>query len=370
VTRAAVLYEGGQPLVVEELELEEPRAGEVLVRVVAAGVCHSDLSIARGRLNTPLPAVLGHEGAGVVEAVGPGVANVEVGDHVAFLYRAACGDCAYCYQGLPALCAQGVRLRVDGTLVDGTTRFTTRDGRPVHHFSGVSAFAERTVLPATAVAAVPKALSLETLAIVGCAVMTGAGAVLNAARMRAGAQAVVFGCGGVGLSAIQGAQIAGASRLIAVDIAADKLELARELGATHVIDASREEVVERVRELTGGLGADYGFETAGLVATLEQAVESVRAGGMVVAVGIPSATATIELPLAPFVGGEKTLRGSMYGTCNFAVDLPMLVDLYRGGRLRLDELVGRRMGLDEVNAALDGLEGGDVARTVLVPGGP
>ena len=365
MTRAAILREPGQPLVVEEVELEEPRAGEVLVRVVAAGVCHSDLSIARGRLNTPLPAVLGHEGAGVVEAVGPGVTNVEVGDHVAFLYRAACGDCAYCHRGLPALCAQGVRLRVEGTLVDGGTRFRDADGNPVHHFSGVSAFSERTILPASAVAAVPMALPLETLAIVGCAVMTGAGAVLNAARMPAGAQAVVYGCGGVGLSAIQGARIAGASRLIAVDVAADKLELAREMGATHVVDASREEVVERVRELTAP-GADYGFETAGLVVTLEQAVDSVRPGGMVVAVGIPSATATIEIPLAPFVGGEKTLRGSMYGTCNFAVDLPMLVDLYEGGRLMLDELVGRTMSLDEVNTALDGLEGGDVARTVLV----
>jgi S-(hydroxymethyl)glutathione dehydrogenase/alcohol dehydrogenase len=367
VTRAAVMYEGGKPLVVEELQLEEPRAGEVLVRVAAAGVCHSDLSIARGRLNTPVPAVLGHEGAGVVEAVGPGVTNVAVGDHVAFLYRAACGECAHCHRGTPALCAQGVRLRVEGTLVDGTTRFKTADGTPVHHFSGVSAFAEQTILPATAVARVSKDLSLETLAIVGCAVMTGAGAVLNAAKMPAGAQAVVFGCGGVGLSAIQGARIAGASRLIAVDIAADKLELAREMGATHTIDGSREEVVERVRELTGGQGADYGFETAGIVATLEQAIDSVRAGGMVVAVGIPSATASIEIPLAPFVGGEKTLRGSMYGTCNFAIDLPMLVDLYRGGSLMLDELVGRSMGLDEVNAALDGLEAGDVARTVLVP---
>jgi S-(hydroxymethyl)glutathione dehydrogenase/alcohol dehydrogenase len=360
--RAAVLREPGEPLTIERLQLAAPGPEEVLVRIEASGVCHSDLSLAKGNLSGPLPIVLGHEGAGVVEEIGPGVTGVEVGDHVVLLFRAACGKCRMCEIGRPALCPQGARLRKEGTMVDGTTRLS-RDGETVYHYSGASSFAERAVVPLSAVVRVPSELPLVELSVVGCAVMTGVGAVFNAAGLEPGSHAMVIGCGGVGISAVQGAAIAGASTILAVDLNPDRLELARKLGATHTVVASEADPVEVATELE----IDYAFDTAGAIATMRTAVASIRPGGTAVAIGVPPLSQMLEVDAAALVVTEKTLRGCFYGSSEFRRDVPLLLDLYRSGRLDLNSMVGEEVGLDDVNGALRGLETDALARTVIRP---
>lgn len=362
--KAAVLYETGAPLVVEDVDVEAPRDDEVLVRLVAAGVCHSDLSVAQGALATPMPAVLGHEGAGVVERVGAAVGNVAPGDHAILLYRPQCGHCRYCLGGRPALCEQGAAARRTGRLVDGTTRYRV-DGREINHFSAASTFAEYAVVPASGVMRVDERAPLEVVAIVGCAVMTGVGAVFNAADVRPGATTAVIGCGGVGLSAVQGCRIAGARRVIAVDVADDKLELARTLGATDVVNAEREDAVGAVLALTGGLGVEFAFETAGTIRTLQSALDCLQPAGMAIAIGVPPLDQELALKPAGLITTDKTLRGSLYGSCNFARDVPLLIDLYLAGQLKLDEMIGRGYPLTAINEALGGLEAGNVARSIV-----
>jgi Zn-dependent alcohol dehydrogenase len=363
-TRAAVLHEVGAPLAIEEVAVEAPHSDEVLIRIQASGVCHSDLSVVRGEFKTPLPAVLGHEGAGVVESVGTGVTNVVPGDHVLILFRAACRNCQMCAVGRPALCAQGARLRQDGTLVDGTTRLRLGH-EPVYHFSGASTFAQLAVVPAVAVVPVPKQLPLSRLALIGCAVMTGVGAVFNAAELKPGTAAVVIGCGGVGLSAVQACAIAGAATIIAADLSEPRLQRARELGATHTVCVPEHDLVDEARILTDGVGVDYAFETAGTVGTLELAMAVIRPGGTAVAVGVPALGKQIAFDVAPFVVGEKVLKGCLYGSANFQRDIPHLLALYESGRLDLDAMVGREVRLDEVNEALNGLEHEALARTII-----
>ena len=336
----------------------------MLVKMAAAGVCHSDLHVVKGDLAAPLPGILGHEGAGVVLEVGGGVTNVAPGDHVIPLWRASCGTCYYCSRGRPALCDLGTKIRLTGRMLDGTSRFS-RNGEEIFHFNGVSSFAEMSVLPAAGVIPIPKDVPLEQAALIGCAVLTGVGAVLNTARIEPGSSVVVIGAGGVGLNVIQGAAIAGAERVIAVDLLDHKLELARQFGATHTINGAREDVLEKVKALTQGRGADYAFEVIGLPRTVAQAVAVIRRGGTAVAIGIPAVTAEFTLPALPLVTQEKVLKGSLYGSCDFHRDIPLILGLYSAGKLKLDELITKTYTLDEINVAFAALERGDGARGVI-----
>jgi S-(hydroxymethyl)glutathione dehydrogenase/alcohol dehydrogenase len=361
-TKAALLFEAGQPLVVQEVDLEEPRAGEVLVRVAAAGVCHSDLHYMKGEWAIPKPAVLGHEGSGIVERVGPGVTRVKPGDHCVLIFRPNCGTCYYCTIGRPALCTG--RASAPGTMFDGTTRFTL-DGQPVSHLARVACFAEYTVMAEEQLLPIPKEIPLDRAALVGCAVMTGVGAAMNTVRVEPGSAVVVIGCGGVGLNVVQGARMLNAGQIIAVDLLDNKLEYALDFGATHVINAKEEEPVKRIREITGG-GADYAFDAIGSARTVQQAFECVRIGGTAIEVGIAPQGQMAQIDAWALAMMEKTLKGSFYGSARPRVDMTRLLDLYQQGRLKLDELISRTYTLDEINEGFDLLQSGSVARGVIV----
>lgn len=358
--RAAVLHEFGQPLVVEELELDPPKAGEVLVRMAASGVCHSDLHVAQGVHPTELPVVLGHEGAGVVEQIGPGVAGLGVGDHVLLTWLPYCGHCRQCARGWPNRCENTAWY--DATMEDGTCRFHS-GGQPVHHYN-TSSFAERSVVPARTAVKVDPSLPLSELALMGCAVMTGVGAVLNTARVRPGDTVAVVGCGGVGLNVVQGARIAGAAAIVAIDIAAAKLELARELGATAVVDANRGDPVKAVAQLVSG-GVDHAFEALGRPETIETALALTGRGGQTVLIGMAAPDARVGLDALTTTFQERCVRGSWYGSCVPLRDIPLLVDLYRDGRLSLEPLI-TTCALDDVNEAFRRMEAGETARSVIV----
>ncbi|HXX37082.1 MAG TPA: Zn-dependent alcohol dehydrogenase [bacterium] len=359
--RAAVFYEVGKPLVVEEVELAPPRVGEVLVRIAATGVCHSDLNYIKGDLTIPLPVVLGHEAAGIVESVGSGVTSVRPGDHVVLLFAPACGHCRYCDAGRPHLCE--MRYRVRGKMPDGTTRLRRGD-QELHHFTCVSSWAEQAVVPESGVLPITKDLPLTIAALLGCAVTTGVGAVTNTARVRPGSSVAVFGLGGVGLNVVQGARIAGAVTIIGVDLLNHRLEAARRFGATHTVNARASDPVQTVLELTRG-GADYAFEVIGRAASVRQAIDSVARGGVAVVVGLPPAREELVLPGPAFVLDEKTLRGCFYGSARLRSEIPRLVSLYAAGRLMLDELVTASFPLDRVNDAVAALDRGDGLRSIL-----
>lgn len=362
--KAAVLYATGQPLQVEDVAVEDPHRGEVMVRVAAGGVCHSDLHVINGDLTAPLPVVLGHEGAGVVEKVGEGVDEFRPGDHVVLLWRASCGNCLYCLSGRPALCELGAGIRWSGRLADGTSRFRRGD-QEIRHHAGVSSFSELTVLPREGLVKIDPSVPLEKAAIVGCAVMTGVGAVINTARVEPGASMVVVGCGGVGLNAIQGGALAGAEKIIAVDVLDNKLEYARQFGATHLINASRVDPIEAVKEATGGRGADYAFEVIGNVKTIAQAYQMIRRGGTLVVVGVAPMGAEVAINASSIMLDEKTIRGSLYGSCQPKLDAPRMLNLYKAGKLKLDELISREYPLEQINDAFDALRRGDVARSII-----
>ncbi|MBI1736721.1 MAG: Zn-dependent alcohol dehydrogenase [Candidatus Rokubacteria bacterium] len=362
---AAVLYEAGQKLQIREVDVAAPRAGEVLVRMVAGGVCHSDLHVMTGHLSAPLPAILGHEGAGVVAEVGPGVTSVRAGDHVIPLWRVSCGECEECTGGRPALCAAGLEIRRTGRLLDGTSRFSA-DGAEIKHFNGVSTFSAYSVIPERAVLKIPTDLPLDRAALLGCAVITGVGAVFNCAKVRPGSSVVVVGTGGVGLNVVQGAAMAGAEKIIAVDLLDRKLEFARQFGATHTVNASGGDAVAAVRELTGGRGVDYAFEVIGLPKTMRQAYDCLAKRGLAVIVGVSPFTAEVSVPVMTLVFEERMLTGSIYGSARPRHDIPKLIDLYRAGKLKLDELLTRSYPFKEINEAYEALERGEVARSVVV----
>lgn len=362
--KAAVLYAPGQPLEVEDLTVEDPHRGEVMVRVAAGGVCHSDLHVINGDLTAPLPVVLGHEGAGVVEKVGEGVSEFRPGDHVVLLWRASCGQCLHCLNGRPALCELGATIRWSGNLSDGTSRFR-RGSAPIHHHAGVSSFSELTVLPQEGLVKIDPSVPLEKAAIVGCAVMTGVGAVINTARVEAGASMVVVGCGGVGLNVIQGGSLVGAEKIIAVDVLENKLMYARQFGATHLINASQVDAIEAVREITAGRGADYAFEVIGNPRTIVQAYQLTRRGGTLIVVGVAPAGAEVAFNASSIMLDEKTIRGSLYGSCVPRRDAPRILNLYRAGRLKLDELISREYRIEQINEAFDALRKGEVARSII-----
>jgi NDMA-dependent alcohol dehydrogenase len=360
--RAAVLYSWNEPFKVEDVELSAPRQGEVRVKLVASGVCHSDLSIQRGTLPMPPPRIIGHEGAGVVEEVGPGVTSVAPGDHVVLCWMYPCGHCIECGRGRPAHCEVALGAMMSGGTYDGSARFKVR-GQDMPHWVG--SFAEATVVPETACVRIRKDAPLEKACLVGCGVMTGVGAVLNTAKVEAGASVAVFGAGGVGLNTIQGAVLAGAEKIIAVDLLDSKLKLAQEFGATHTVNASRGEPEGEIRGLTNGRGVDYAFEVIGAPKVIVQAFASLARGGKVVVVGAPPFGSEVTLPAFPFSMEEKSVIGSFYGTPRFHYDMPRIVDLYMAGRLKLDQLVTRTFKLTEVNQAMEAIEKGSVARGVI-----
>lgn len=362
--KAAVLFEVGQKLEIREVEVQKPQAGEVLIRMAAGGVCHSDLHVMTGHLSASLPAILGHEGSGIVEDVGPGVTSVRPGDHVIPLWRLSCGECEYCTGGRPALCPAGTQIRMTGRLLDGTSRFKL-DGKEIKHFAGVSSFSQYSVVPEKAVLKIPNDLPLERAALLGCAVITGVGAAINAARVKPGSSVAVFGAGGVGLNVIQGAAIAGAEKIIAVDLLENKLEYARRFGATHTVNASAGNPVEQVRALTDGRGVDYAFEVIGLPTTMRQAYDSLAKRGMAVVVGVTPMTTEVSVPVMSLVFEERVLTGSVYGSSRPRLDILKLIDLYRAGKLKLDELLTRTYPFEQINAAYEALERGEVARSVV-----
>jgi NDMA-dependent alcohol dehydrogenase len=362
--RAAVLEAVNEPLTVEDVELAEPGAGEVVVGLHASGVCHSDWNVVSGATPNPLPAVLGHEGAGVVEAMGAGVSEISEGDHVVLSWLPACGSCFYCVQGRPSLCEHAMEGMFDGTLPGGALRLS-RNGTPLYHYSFLSTFAERCIVPEECCVRIRDDAPLDVAALVGCAVMTGVGAAVNRARVEPGSTVAVFGAGGVGLSVILGAVLAGARGIVAVDPVAYKRELAGELGATHVVDPKSEDAASVLRELTDGRGADYAFDSAGYPGVVAQAYAATRRGGTVVCIGIPPVGAEASLPGPSLPRDEKVVTGSFYGSCRPHVDMPLLLDLFMDGRLPLDKLVSRTYQLDEVNEAFAAMNRGEVARAVL-----
>jgi NDMA-dependent alcohol dehydrogenase len=361
--KAAVLYKPNTPLQVVDVQQQGPQAGEARVRVKAAGVCHSDWHIMNGDWPLPLPMVLGHEAAGIVEDVGSGVTNVKPGDHIIFSFRAHCGRCMYCSSGRSILCDghQSVRW----AMLDGTTRLA-REGQDIFQMARIGTFSERVVCPAEMLVPINTAMPWAQAALVGCCVPTGVGAVTRCAHVEAGASVLVIGCGGVGLNVVQGARIAGAATIIACDLVDRKLEFAREFGATHTINARQENVVDRVRALTGGRGADYAFDAIGGEQTTLQIIDAVRNGGTAVIVGM--AAMAVRAPVTPYTMAlqEKTLKGTLYGSVRPNVDFPWLVELYLQGRLKLDQLVSRTYALEEINDGFARMLSGEVARGVVV----
>jgi Zn-dependent alcohol dehydrogenase len=348
----------------EDVDLAEPREGEVRVRIDAVGVCHSDYHYMNGDLSCPLPIVLGHEGAGRVVSVGPGVTRVAPGDAVVLMWRTRCGRCRYCSTGRPAMCQQGRAAIVSGGLLDGTSRLSL-GGKEVKHFLGASCFAEECVVSEQSVVAIPPTVSAEVAAVAGCAVITGVGAVLNVVENAAGASMLIIGAGGVGLSAVMGARLVGADPIIVADISEAKLALAGELGATHTIDATQEDVVEATHRIAGGV--DWALEAIGLPETIEQAIDALRPAGTAVVMGLAKADARFTVRSNALVQGEKTIRGSLYGSANTPVDVPRILGLYQSGRLPLDKLLGRSYPLAAVNEAYDSLVAGAVGRSILLP---
>ncbi len=363
-TQAAVLYAPHTPFVVETLDLAPPRAGEVQVRVAAAGVCHSDWHLMTGATQHVLPVVPGHEGAGLVEAVGPGVTRVKPGDHVALSWAPSCGTCFYCLNDRPSLCETYVGPLWAGTMLDGTTRLS-KNGLPIYHFSGLACFADHIVVPEICCVVMPPAVPLSVLALIGCAVTTGVGAVLNTAHVRPGSSVAIFGAGGVGLSILMGARLAGASRLIVVDRVEGKLAMALEFGATDALLAGPD-VPAAIRALTSGRGADYVFEAVGVPAIQEQCLDAARRGGTIVLAGITAMGSGTNFPGAILTRQEKTVTGSYYGTSNPARDFPLLADLYGQGRLDLDRLITKTYPLTAINEAYTDMLNGTVARGVIV----
>jgi S-(hydroxymethyl)glutathione dehydrogenase/alcohol dehydrogenase len=362
-TRAAVLWEQRAPLSVEPVELGAPGPGEVLVEVKAAGVCHSDLHPACGDWPARTPLVLGHEGAGIVSEAGAGVTRVRAGDHVVFCWAPACGTCPSCRAGRPVLCDRLDRTTYRNRLPSGETRLRAR-GQPVGSFLSTGCFAEHVVVAEEGAVPVDRGVGFEALAALGCAVLTGVGAVLNAARVPSGACVAVIGVGGVGLNVVQGASIAGCERIIAIDRSAAALKFARTFGATDCVDGTSG-AASTLRELTAGRGADYVFDTVGTPSTLADAVSSVRKGGTVVLSGLSRLDAEAAIPMYPFVMQEKRLIGSLYGSGQPVEDVTKLLGLHLAGKLKLQELVARTYALDDINNALTALADHAGARGVI-----
>ncbi len=361
---AAILYQTNSPLIVETLDLDEPAAGEVLVKIEAAGVCHSDYQIISGQAKHTLPVVLGHEGAGTVAAVGKDVDRVKLGDHVALSWIPYCGDCFYCHHEQTHLCKAYIGPLWDGTMLDGSCRFS-KDGKTYYHLSMLACWADHVVVPQESCIIMRNEVPFEIAALLGCGVTTGVGAVVNRAQVKPGSSAVVFGAGGVGMSLIMGAHLAGASPLIAIDITDAKESMARELGATHFLLADAD-ITAQVRDLTGGRGADYVFEAVGRPELQQRCLELTRPGGMLTLVGMPGNDETTQIPGAEFIRDEKVITGSIFGSSRTDRDFMRFANLYLEGKLPIDKLVARRYRLDEINQACADMLDGAPGRGVIV----
>jgi len=363
--KAAVLRDKGGPLVIEELELDPPKAGEVKIKMVATGICHSDFSVINGKLRAPLPVVLGHEGAGIVTELGEGVTDLAVGDHVICSLSPSCGVCPMCKEGKPFLCVEMGKMLTDCCHQDGTYRFKDKAGDDVKALCAIGSFAEEAVIPAGCAIKVADDVPLDKVCLVGCGVTTGTGAAVNTADIKEGDTVAVIGCGGVGMSIIQGARIKGASIIICIDPTEDSQKLALEVGATHVINPFTEDTLERVKEICGGMGVNHAFEALGKTQTMEQAFNILRPGGEAIIVGVTSLKESLKLPAAAFLG-EFSIVGSLYGDSTPKEDLPMFVDWYTEGKLKLDEMITKVIKLEDINDALDEMSRGEGVRTVII----
>lgn len=363
----AVVFSGvDQPIEVQDVDLAPPGFKEVRVKIAAAGVCHSDLHVRRGEWVVPTPLVMGHEGSGTVSEIGPGVTSLKVGDHVVLSWVPSCGECRFCKAGKEARCQVAATIVAPGgVLQDGTSRLS-RNGQMIHHYLGVSSFAEEVVVPETGAIKIRDDAPLDTMALVGCAVATGVGAVSNTAHVEPGATVVVIGCGGVGLSVVQGARLADAQRIVAIDIRPEKTTLAMTMGATDQLDVSSEDPVGALRDLMPD-GADYVFDAIGMTKTTEQAIQMLGLGGAAVIVGLPPTGARASFEPLVLAEADQRILGSNYGSVRPAIDLPRLVDLYMDGDLLLDQLVSSRRDLGQAVQSLDDLDHGNALRTLLIP---
>ncbi|MAI26441.1 MAG: Zn-dependent alcohol dehydrogenase [Myxococcota bacterium] len=359
--KAAVMRENNAPLELEEVAIDDPAPGEVLVKTAASGICHSDLTVIEGGLPYPPPAVLGHEPSGVVEAIGEGVTDFVPGDHVIGCLSSWCGSCKFCTDGRPYLCPSQYLGRAEGL----APRLSASNGDAIGQFANLSSFAEMMLCPERSLVKIREDMPLDRASLIGCGVTTGLGAALNTVNIPAGASVVIIGLGGVGLSALQGARIVGAGKIIAVDAQAWKFGLAKDLGATDCIDATDGDPVAAVHALTEG-GADFVFECIGLVPTVQQAVAMTGRGGTTVLVGVVPMTEMVPISAADLVLQEKKVTGSYMGSNRFRFDMPKYVDFYLDGRLRLDEMISARLSLDEINDGFDRMRKGEVARQVIV----
>jgi alcohol dehydrogenase len=370
--RAAVLnrmgvsppYATSKPLTITTVDLAPPARGEVLIKVVAAGLCHSDLSVINGDRPRPMPMALGHEAAAIVEEVGEGISDLQRGDHVVVVFVPSCGHCAPCAEGRPALCEPGAAANGAGTLLSGARRLA-HDGKPLNHHLGCSVFAEYATVSRHSLVRIDPEVPLAEAALFGCAVLTGVGAVVNTAQVRMGSSVAVIGLGGVGLAAVLGAQAAGARQIIAIDLAEDKLRQALLLGATHTVNAGDSDAEEQICACSAG-GVEFAFEFAGSIRALELAYRVTRRGGSTITAGPPPSSAVLPLPAVSLVAEERTLKGSYIGTCVPSRDLPRYIDLYMQGRLPVDKLLTGRLTLDEINHGFDLLHEGKAIRQVVV----
>lgn len=363
---AAVLHGVEQELKVHDnIEIAPPGPGEAKVRIVASGVCHSDLSVQNGTIPLPPPIVLGHEGAGIVEEVGEGVTTVKPGDHVVLSFVPACGTCYYCERGQGFLCEKSA-MAAAGGMLDGSTRLTL-DGEPLRQMAMCGTFGDHAIVPEISLVKIDDDIDLRYAALIGCGVLTGVGAALNTANIRPGDTVAVVGCGGVGLNVIQGAKIAGATKIIAIDMFESKLKMAEQFGATDLVKADDGDPVSAVIGLSGGRGADVAFEVIGLGPTIEQAINMTRNGGETVLVGVPRMDVMLNLNAAfTFLYLAKTIKGCWYGSANVQQDVPKLIQLYKEGKLKLEELVSREIGVDGVNEAFTAMQQGEVARSLIL----
>ena len=372
--KAAILFEQGRPrpyadtrpLVVEEVELDPPGPGEILIEIAAAGLCHSDLSTIENQRPRPLPIVIGHEGAGIVRECGPGITDLKPGDHVITVFASSCGSCRYCARGRPNICPSGNAARAAGSLVSGAKRLRRLDGTPINHNSGLSLFAQFAVVARRSAVKIDKDIPLDDAAIFGCAVMTGAGAVINTARLQPGENIAVVGLGGVGMNALFAAVASGADRIIAIDTNPKKLEQAKEWGATDVFLAGNDDCAAAVRDATDG-GVDTVIETAGTIPAMQLAIAITARGGSTISAGLPNVNASVSYLHANLVSEEKSIRGSYMGSCVAERDIPRLLSLYRRGKMPVNKLKSGVVKLEEINEGFDRLSDGTVLRQMLKP---
>ncbi len=361
--KAAVLYQPNSSLEIRDLTLDDPQSGEVLIQLKTSGVCHSDWHIISGDTQHVMPVVLGHEGAGIVHEVGPGVTRVKAGDHVVLSWAPSCGECFYCHHGQPQLCQTLVAPLWEGTLLDGTSRLSEA-GETVYHLSGLATFAEQAVVPQESCIPIRKDVPFPAASVVGCAVTTGVGAAVNTVQVHPGDRVAVFGCGGVGLNILQGAELVGADIIIGIDKTPEKEGLARTFGATHFVTTAQDPV-QTIQDLTDGRGADYTFEAVGIPALMESALKATRPGGTLVIAGIAPVGSSTNFPGAILARQEKSVVGSYYGSSDPQRDFPIILDLYMSGKLRLDELISGTYKLHEINRAFEDMLSGKIARGVI-----